>query len=169
MVRLNSSCDPKLSLCGTDCNNLYSCGWGGYFQLGTGTNEDRTEPDDVDVGEIEVETVAAGRWASYFISTTGILYCAGLKAWTGKPWIHEASAQIWAPTIEQIDLPGKVLKVVVGSQLAAAIVSSQEGTSVYRWGDVWPPQLVVTLPEVDQLSATPWGIIFTSNCNPTNK
>ena len=153
----------------TDSSNVYSCGWGGYFQLGTENSDDRFEPDIVDsIAELEIDVklICASQWMSCVVDADGDMYCVGLKAWTGKPWKLQNASQIWAPRPEKIDFPGKVISVSAGVRHMTVLVAdstadtptSEVSTAVYRFGDVWPPQRIAT--NVQLAASTKWGSVF---------
>ena len=57
---------------------VFTCGWGKYGRLGTGSEEDRNLPTEILIESgIDVSEIAAGHWHACCITTDGSLYSWG--------------------------------------------------------------------------------------------
>ena len=64
---------------GRHLKKLYSCGWGKYGRLGTGSEQDCSIPTDIVIGNsfIDISQVSAGYWHAACVTSDGDLYAWG--------------------------------------------------------------------------------------------
>lgn len=86
---------------GSHVTKLFSCGWGKYGRLGTGTEEDHPLPTEVAFGDssLDISQVSAGYWHACCVSSDGQLLAWGYNKSHGVLGLTTDSASPQAPFI----------------------------------------------------------------------
>lgn len=153
------SCGALHSVLLDDYGDVYTLGWNGHCQLGTGDSEDRMIADIVENLDFQVIDIYAGLWCTCVINDMGELWYFGTIYWDGELYkgnLNKISSSL--PT--KVLVEGKVRRVSIKSKIICFEVENSDGYQLYEIGKNWPPKLIKDC-KPNLLKSTHSGIFFT--------
>lgn len=153
------SCGALHSILLDEYGDVYSLGWNGHCQLGTGDSEDRKIADLVEELDFPVVDISAGLWCTFVINDEGELWYFGTIYWDGEPWKgNQNKVSSSLPT--KLHFDGKVKRMSFKSRNICFEVENSQGSQIYEIGQHWPPKIIKdTKPKL--LKSTHFGVFFT--------